>query len=109
GVCDVLLVNAQHIKQVPGRKTDAKDCEWIGDLLRHGLLRASFIPEPPIRDLRELTRHRATLVRDRVQIANRIQKVAESGNVKLGQVLSDAIGLSGRRMLRALAAGERDL
>ena len=109
GVCEVLLVNAHHIKQVPGRKTDVKDCEWIADLLRHGLLRASFIPPAPIRDLRELTRYRATLVRDKVQLANRIQKVAESGNIKLAQVLSDALGASGRRMLRALARGERDL
>lgn len=108
-VCEVMLVNAHHIKQVPGRKTDVKDCEWIADLLRHGLLRASFIPPAPIRDLRELTRYRATLVRDRVQLANRIQKIAESGNIKLAQVLSDAVGVSGRRMLRALSRGERDL
>ena len=109
GVCEVLLVNAHHVKQVPGRKTDVKDCEWLADLLRHGLLKASFIPPAPIRDLRELTRYRATLVRDRVQVANRIQKLAESGNIKLSQVLSDALGVSGRRMLRALAEGEADL
>ncbi len=109
GVCEVLLVNAQHVKQVPGRKTDVSDSEWLADLLRHGLLKASFIPPAPIRDLRELTRYRSTLVRDRTQIANRAQKVAESGNIKLGQVLSDALGASGRRMLRALADGERDL
>lgn len=109
GVCEVLLVNAQHVKQVPGRKTDVKDCEWLADLLRHGLLKASFIPPQPIRDLRELTRYRSTLVRDRVQLANRVQKLAESGNIKLSQVLSDALGVSGRRMLRALASGEQDL
>ena len=109
GVCEVLLVNAQHVKQVPGRKTDVKDCEWLADLLRHGLLRASFIPPAPIRDFRELTRYRATLVRDRTQLANRIQKLAESGNIKLSAVLSNALGVSGRRMLRALADGERDL
>lgn len=108
-VCEVLLVNAQHVKQVPGRKTDVKDCEWLADLLRHGLLKASFIPPQPIRDLRELTRYRSTLVRDRVQLANRVQKLAESGNIKLSQVLSDALGVSGRRMLRALASGEQDL
>lgn len=109
GVCEVMLVNAQHVKQVPGRKTDVKDCEWLADLLRHGLLKASFIPPAPIRDLRELTRYRATLVRDRTQIANRVQKIAESGNIKLAQVLSDALGASGQRMLRALASGEREL
>lgn len=109
GVTEVLLVNAQHVKQVPGRKTDVSDCEWLADLLRHGLLRASFIPPAPIRDLRELTRYRATLVRDRTALANRIQKIAESGNIKLGQVLSDALGASGRRMLRALAEGETDV
>lgn len=109
GVCDVMLVNAHHIKQVPGRKTDVKDCEWIADLLRHGLLRPSFIPPAPIRDLRELTRYRAAMVHDRTRLANRVQKLAESGNIKLAQVLSDALGVSGRRMLRALAKGERDL
>jgi transposase len=109
GVCEVMLVNAYHVKQVPGRKTDVRDCEWIADLLRHGLLRASFIPPSPIRDLRELTRYRASLVRDRTRFANRVQKLAESGNIKLSQVVSDALGVSGRRMLRALAQGERDL
>lgn len=109
GVCEVLLVNAQHVKQVPGRKTDVKDCEWLADLLRHGLVKASFIPPAPIRDLRELTRYRSTLVRDRVQLANRVQKLAESGNIKLSQVVSNALGVSGRRMLRALAQGEQDL
>jgi transposase len=109
GVCDVMLVNAHHIKQVPGRKTDVKDCEWIADLLRHGLLKPSFIPPAPIRDLRELTRYRAAMVHDRTRLANRVQKLAESGNIKLAQVLSDALGVSGRRMLRALAEDEQDL
>lgn len=108
-VCEVMLVNARHVKQVPGRKTDVRDCEWIADLLRHGLLKASFIPPAPVRDLRELTRYRSTMVRERARIANRAQKLAESGNIKLSQVLSDALGVSGRRMLRALAQGERDL
>ena len=106
GVLEVILVNAQHIKAVPGRKTDVKDCEWIADLLRHGLLRASFIPPLPIRELRELVRYRAGQVKELATTANRIQKVAESGNIKLGQVASDVMGLSGRRILRALAGGE---
>jgi transposase len=109
GVCEVVLVNAYHVKQVPGRKTDVRDCEWLADLLRHGLLRASFIPPAPIRDLRELTRYRASLVRDRARFANRVQKVAESGNIKLSQVVSDALGVSGRRILRAVANGEQDV
>ncbi|HNG94239.1 MAG TPA: IS110 family transposase [Acidobacteriota bacterium] len=105
GVLEVILVNAQHIKAVPGRKTDVKDCEWIADLLRHGLLRASFIPPLPIRELRELVRYRAGQVKELATTANRIQKVAESGNIKLGQVASDVMGVSGRRILRALAGG----
>jgi transposase len=108
GVLDVVLVNAQHIKAVPGRKTDVRDCEWLCDLLRHGLVRASFIPPLEIRELRELTRHRQTLVRDHGAVANRIQKLIESANIKLGQVATNALGLSGRLMLRALADGEED-
>jgi transposase len=105
----VIVANARHVKQVPGRKTDVKDAEWLADLARHGLLKPSFVPPSPIRDLRELVRYRATLVRERATQANRIQKVAETGGVKLGQVLSDVLGVSGRRMLRALATGERDV
>lgn len=108
GLLAVILVNARHVKAVPGRKTDVKDCEWLADLLRHGLLQASFIPPLPIRELRELTRYRQTLVRERADGANRIQKLIESANIKLGQVASDALGHSGRAMLRALAAGETD-
>jgi transposase len=108
GNFEVLLVNAHHIKAVPGRKTDVRDCEWICDLLRHGLLKASFIPPRPIRELRELTRHRQTLVRDLAAVANRIQKLIESANIKLGQVATNALGLSGRLMLSALAEGETD-
>jgi transposase len=104
----VLLVNAQHIKAVPGRKTDVRDCDWICDLLRHGLLKASFIPPRYIRELRELTRHRQILVRDRAAVANRIQKLIESANIKLGQVATNVLGLSGRLMLQALADGEAD-
>lgn len=108
GALRVMLVNARHIKAVPGRKTDVKDSEWIADLLRHGLLKASFIPALEIRELRELTRYRQTLVRNQATIANRVQKVIESGNIKLGQVATDVMGVSGRQMLRALAEGEHD-
>lgn len=108
GLMEVILVNARHVKAVPGHKTDARDSAWLADLLRHGLLKARFIPPRPIRDLRELTRYRASVLRDQSAIANRIQKVIESGNIKLGQVASDALGVSGRAMLRALAAGETD-
>jgi transposase len=104
----VLLVNAHHIKAVPGRKTDVRDCDWICDLLRHGLLKASFIPPRHIRELREVTRHRQILVRDRAAVANRIQKLLESANIKLGQVATNVLGLSGRLMLQALADGEED-
>jgi transposase len=108
GLLTVLLVNARHIKAVPGRKTDVRDCEWLADLLRHGLLKASFIPPVEIRELRELTRYRQTLVTEHTAVANRLQKLLESANIKLGQVASDVLGLSGRLMLRALAEGERD-
>jgi transposase len=104
----VILVNARDVKAVPGRKTDVRDCEWLADLLRHGLLRASFIPPAHIRELRELTRHRQALVRELTAVANRVQKLIESANIKLAQVASDALGASGRAMLRALAAGEED-
>jgi transposase len=106
GVLEVILVNARHVKGLPGRKTDVKDCEWLADLLRHGLLKASFIPPAHIRELRELVRYRQSLVKEQTAVANRIQKLIESGNIKLGQVVSDVLGVSGRAMLRALAAGE---
>jgi transposase len=109
GSVEVMLVNARHVKAVPGRKTDVKDCEWLADLLRHGLLKPSFIPPIEIRELRELTRYRQSLIREQATVANRVQKIAESGNIKLSQVASDALGASGRRMLRALAAGETDV
>ena len=108
GVCEVLLVNAQHIKAVPGRKTDVKDCEWIADLLEHGLLKASFIPPEPIRDLRDLTRYRKTLIRERASEVNRIQKILETANIKLASVATDVVGASGRAMLKALVSGDRD-
>jgi transposase len=105
---ELLLVNARHMKAVPGRKTDVKDAEWIADLLRHGLLRGSFVPEKPQRELRELTRYRRRVVQQRAQAINRIQKVLEGANVKLGNVASDIMGISGRAMLEALAAREDD-
>src|SRR5437868_3812846 len=104
----VMLVNAQHIKQVPGRKTDVKDCAWIAQLLQHGLLRASFVPPPPIRELRDLTRQRSQLVAEKATAANRVQKVLEDANIKLASVATDVLGVSGRDMLEALIAGEDD-
>jgi transposase len=104
---EVLLVNAFHIKQVPGRKTDVKDCEWIADLLRHGLLKASFVPDRPQRELRDLTRHRAQLVGEQTRVANRVHKILEDANIKMGSVVSDVLGKSGREMIQALLAGER--
>ena len=104
----VMLVNARHIKQVPGRKTDVRDCAWIAQLLQHGLLRASFVPPPPIRELRDLTRPRAQLVAEKATAANRVQKVLEDANIKLASVATDVLGVSGRDMLRALIAGETD-
>jgi transposase len=106
--CTVVLVNAQHIKAVPGRKTDVKDCQWIAQLLQHGLLKASFVPPAPIRELRDLTRHRSQLVGEKTRAANRLQKALEDANIKLASVASDILGKSGRAMLRALIAGETD-
>lgn len=108
GSFELLLINAAHIKQVPGRKTDVKDCQWIAELLECGLLRASFIPPKPIRELRELTRHRKTLIQERGRIANRIQKVLEAANIKLGSVASDILGVAARSILQALIQGERN-
>jgi transposase len=105
---DVILTNARDAKGYKARKTDVIDAEWLADLLRHGLLKPSFIPPRPIRELRELTRYRESLVREQTALANRIQKLIESANIKLGQVASDALGVSGKLMLRALAAGETD-
>ena len=104
----VWVVNAHHIKAVPGRKTDIKDAEWIADLLRHGLLRPSFIPERAQRELRELVRYRRSLIQERSREANRVQKVLEGANIKLSSVASDVLGASGRMMLTALAEGEED-
>jgi transposase len=110
--CSSVLVNPQHLKRVPGHKTDVKDAEWLAewlaDLLRHGLLQASFIPPQPVRDVRELTRYRKTLVQERAQEVLRVQKVLESANVKLACVATDVLGKSGRAMLEALVGGEQD-
>jgi transposase len=108
GRFEVLLVNAHRIKNVPGRKTDVKDAEWIAQLLQYGLLEASFIPPPPIRDLRDLTRQRAQLVRERASVVNRVQKVLEGANIKLASVATDVLGVSGRAMLAALIEGRDD-
>jgi len=104
----LLLVNPEHLKRVPGRKTDVKDAEWLADLLRHGLLSASFIPPQPVRDLREVVRDRQTLVQERAEEVNRLQKVLESANLKLASVATDVLGVSGRAMLEALLGGEQD-
>jgi len=104
----VILVNAQHMKAIPGHKTDIKDSEWIADLLRHGLLKASFIPPKPIRDLRDLLRSRKTLVQQRAQAINRVQKVLETANIKLSSVATDVLGKSGRDMLDARLSGVSD-
>ncbi len=108
GSFELLLVNAAHIKAVPGRKTDVKDAEWIADLLRHGLLRGSFVPDRERRELRELVRYRTSLIRERTSEVNRLQKVLEGANIKLASVATDIMGVSGRTMLRALVAGDAD-
>jgi transposase len=108
GSFTILVVNAQHIKNVPGRKTDVLDAQWIADLLCHGLVRGSFIPPQPQRDLRDLTRQRTNLVRDRATVVNRLQKVLEWANIKLAAVVSDVVGVSARAMLAALVDGQSD-
>jgi transposase len=104
----LVLANAQHIRNVPGRKTDVNDATWIADLLAHGLIRSSFVPPPEIQELRDLTRTRKQLVREVAQHNLRIQKTLEDANLKLGSVLSDILGKSGRAMLQAIIAGESD-
>jgi transposase len=104
----VRLVNAHPINAVPGRKTDVRDCDWLCDLLRHGRLKASFIPPRHIREWREVTRHRQILVRDRAAVAHRLQKLLASAHIKLGQVATHVPGLSGRLRLQALADGEEE-
>ncbi len=104
----LILANAQHIKALPGRKTDVGDAEWIADLLQHGLIRSSFIPSRPLRELRELTRYRKTLIQERSAEINRVQKVLEGANIKLGSVATNVLGVSGRAMLDALVNGTTD-
>jgi len=106
GYVEVLVVNAQHLKAVPGRKTDLKDAQWIADLLQHGLLRPSFVPPAFQRELRELTRYRSSVVEERSRTINRLQKILEDTNLKLSAVATDLMGLSAREMLAALLAGE---
>jgi len=106
---ELLLANAQHIKAVPGRKTDVKDSEWIADLLRHGLLKASFVPDRFQRELRELTRYRTDLTQERATEINRLQKTLEGANIKLASVVSEVDGKSAREMLEALVDGVTDV
>ena len=105
---EVILVNARHIKYVPGRKSDVSDAQWIGELLQHGLLKASYIPEQPQRDLRDLIRYRTALIQERTREINRVQKVLEDANVKLASVATNVMGVSGREMLAAIIAGKED-
>ncbi len=104
----VLLVNARHLKQVPGHKSDVRDCQWIAQLLQHGLLKGSFIPPRTQRELRDLTRHRTQLVEEKTRTVNRLHKVLEDGNIKLASVATDILGVSGRAMLEALMEGQED-
>ena len=108
GDFEILVVNAHHLKTVPGRKTDVKDSEWIADLLQHGLLKASFIPSTPQRELRELTRYRTQLVEERAREINRLQKTLEDTNLKLGDVVSDVMGKASQLILYAIVDGETD-
>jgi transposase len=108
GTFDLVLANASHIRNVPGRKTDVNDATWIADLLAHGLIRASFVPPTAVQELRALTRTRKQLVRERASHVNRIEKVLQDANLKIGSVLSDIVGQSGRRMLAAILDGESD-
>lgn len=104
----LLLINPYDVKQVPGRKSDVRDCQWLAQLLHCGLLRGSFVPPRPLRELRDLTRHRAQLTDEHTRVANRAHKALEDANIKLGAAASDILGKSGRAMLRALLGGERD-
>jgi transposase len=108
GTCEVLLVNAQHVKAVPGRKTAVNDAAWLAELLPHGLWRASFIPPVAQRELRDLTRYRSTLSQARVTLIKRVQKLLEDANIKLAAVASDIMGVSGRAILAALLTGHVD-
>ena len=109
GHVDLWLVNARHLKMVPGRKTDVKDGEWIAQLLQYGLLRASVVPSPDVRQWRDVTRHRAKLIDQHTSVVDRVHKTLEDANSKLSSVISDIRGVSGRRMLHALALGQDDV
>ena len=109
GAFQIVVANAQQVKKVPGRKTDVKDAEWIADLLCHGLLRSSFVPPKPIRELRDLTRYRRKLVESQAAERNRLLKLLESANIKLASVATDVFGVSGRLMLKALVEGRASL
>lgn len=108
GACELVLANAAHVKNVPGRKTDVNDATWLADLLAHGLIRASFVPERPVQELRTLTRTRKQLVREKTQHVQRIEKTLQDANLKLSSAVSDIIGENGRALLEALIAGEND-
>ena len=108
GSFELILANAKHVRNVPGRKSDVKDAEWLANLLAHGLVQASFVPDSPIQELRDLTRTRKQFVRQRAQHVNRLQKVLEDANIKLGSFISDITGVSGRAIVEALIAGETD-
>jgi transposase len=105
---ELILVNAKHVKAVPGRKTDVKDAQWLAELMQHGLLKASFVPPTQQRDLRDLCRHRSNFIRERASIVNRIHKLLETTNIKMQTVATDVMGVSGRTMLDALVRGETD-
>ncbi len=109
GVCELVLANARDVKNVPGRKTDVKDAEWLANLLAHGMVPKSFVPPQTIQDLRDLTRTRKQLSREIGQHVQRIQKVLEEANIKLESFLSDIMGESGRRVLDAICSGTRSL
>jgi len=108
GRFEVKLANAQHIRNLPGKKTDRKDGEWIAKLLQHDLVPASFVPPTELRELRDLSRTRVRLVQERVAVANRIQRILEDANIKLASVVTDVLGYSGRRMLEAIIGGQTD-
>src|SRR5262249_9068013 len=108
GEFELVLANAAHIKNVPGRKSDVKDADWVSDLLAHGLIRASFVPDSPTQDMRTLMRTRKQLTREKSRHILRIEKTLEDANIKLDSVITDIMGLSGRKMIEALIAGESD-
>lgn len=108
GLFELTVANAAHVKNVPGRKTDANDAEWLAELHQHGLIKASFVPPPAQRDLRDLTRHRSNFIRERATVTNRIQKLLEGANIKLASVATDVLGVSGRTMLDGIAEGHTD-